>query len=134
VTESSREDDRRPDDWAEIKGYSVLLAIMVPIFGFLLWVAGCLETRAPGKPDPELARRIDEFSSKLHDPRVQALGDAAIELGAKYKREGIRKPTDAELHAIALQGCDRFKIPTDYRGVAVDKFKRAFGTGYWMAR
>jgi hypothetical protein len=51
-------------------------------------------------------------------------------MGKTFRQQGKIKPSDAELHAIALAACDQMKVPTEMRGVAVEKFKSAFAWGW----
>jgi hypothetical protein len=124
------EEKKHGDDELSIGTSLVLIAIFLPILLGLLWFQGCFESRPARNPDPEIARRMEELDQRLKDPRVSACFQVAMEMGEKFRREGRRKPSDSELHALALQACEYAKIPADMRGVAVEKFKSGFGWGW----
>jgi hypothetical protein len=87
-------------------------------------------TTKPAAVNKELRNAIQQLKAKQNDPMVKACSDAAWAMGKTFRQQGKIKPSDAELHAIALAACDQMKVPTEMRGVAVEKFKSAFAWGW----
>ena len=108
-------------------------SVIVFLFGAALLLGMVAYKKSTSKPrvvNKELQNAIEELKAKQNDPRVKACSDAAWAMGKAFRQEGKQKPSDTELHAIALAACDHFKVPKQMRGVAVEKFKSGFGWGW----
>lgn len=114
----------------ELSMTASIMLCMVGVSAMLAIVAYRQSTAKPRTVNKELQNAIAELKAKQNDPRVKACWDAAWAMGKTFRKEGKQKPSDSELHSIALAACEHYKVPPDMRGVAVDKFKSGFGWGW----
>lgn len=114
----------------ELSMTASIILCLVGLSALLGMVVYKKSTSKPRAINKELQSAIAELKAKQSDPRVKACSDAAWAMGKTFREQGKQKPSDSELHSIAIAACDHFKVPAQMRGVAVEKFKSGFGWGW----
>jgi hypothetical protein len=122
--------NQKPPELSMTASVVILLIGAVCLLGMIAYKKN---TAKPAVVNKELRNAMQQLKAKQNDPRVKACSDAAWSMGKTFRQQGRIKPSDAELHAMALAACDHMKVPVDMRGVAVEKFKSSFGWGWSSA-
>ena len=104
----------------------VVIQVTVPKETLERW-----EAEREQRREKRAAEKAAESGSSSKHPPGFTMG---FMTGAMSAREGARKPSAAELDAIARRAATQNKTPDNKRGVWIDNFKTAFWMGWRRGR